>query len=421
MKATIAVIARRRHRPRSRRRRRARARTGRQALRPRIHARRSAVRRHRHRPARRSAAAVDARRLPRGRCRVARRHRRPEVGSLRARAARAGAAAAAPRARRVREPAPHQAAPCAARLPPCSSPRFSTASTWCSCASSPAASTSARRRAQRHCATDLCSYSASEIERITRVAGRLAHARAARRSCPSTSRTCSRRRACGAKSPTHVMQSRIPGCAARAHAGRFGGHAPAQAAARFRRDAHREHVRRHPHRRRRRCWRVRSACCRRLRSAMAQRGVYEPIHGSAPDIAGKGIANPIGTILSVALLLRHSLKLEREAATVEQAVDRCISPTARARRTSPNTAGRRCRRGAWATRCWRSSRRADNAPAAVELASHPTYWLTSKSSSIAYSPASTALRMRRASSSCDSGTITRTPPSISDPNKAPLA
>ncbi len=60
-----------------------------------------------------------------------------------------------------------------------------------------------------------------------------------------------------------------------------------------------------------------------------KRGLYEPIHGSAPDIAGKGIANPIGTILSVALLLRHSLGLPREAATVEQAVDRCIANGAR--------------------------------------------------------------------------------------------
>lgn len=51
------------------------------------------------------------------------------------------------------------------------------------------------------------------------------------------------------------------------------------------------------------------------------RGLYEPIHGSAPDIAGEGIANPIGTILSVALLLRHSLGLEAEAAAVEAAVD----------------------------------------------------------------------------------------------------
>ena len=60
-----------------------------------------------------------------------------------------------------------------------------------------------------------------------------------------------------------------------------------------------------------------------------KRGLYEPIHGSAPDIAGKGIANPIGTILSVAMMLRYSLELEREAATVEQAVDRCIANGAR--------------------------------------------------------------------------------------------
>jgi 3-isopropylmalate dehydrogenase len=49
-------------------------------------------------------------------------------------------------------------------------------------------------------------------------------------------------------------------------------------------------------------------------------GLYEPIHGSAPDIAGRGVANPIGTILSVAMLLRHSLGLEAEARAVEQAV-----------------------------------------------------------------------------------------------------
>ncbi|KAJ3015037.1 3-isopropylmalate dehydrogenase [Thoreauomyces humboldtii] len=49
-------------------------------------------------------------------------------------------------------------------------------------------------------------------------------------------------------------------------------------------------------------------------------GVYEPIHGSAPDIAGKGIANPIGTILSVAMLLQYSLGLNEEARAIEQAV-----------------------------------------------------------------------------------------------------
>ncbi len=51
-----------------------------------------------------------------------------------------------------------------------------------------------------------------------------------------------------------------------------------------------------------------------------RRGLYEPIHGSAPDIAGRGIANPMGAILSSALLLRHSLGLETEAQAVEQAV-----------------------------------------------------------------------------------------------------
>jgi 3-isopropylmalate dehydrogenase len=55
-----------------------------------------------------------------------------------------------------------------------------------------------------------------------------------------------------------------------------------------------------------------------------RRGLYEPIHGSAPDIAGKGIANPVGTILSAALLLRQSLGLEREARAVETAVARAL-------------------------------------------------------------------------------------------------
>ena len=54
------------------------------------------------------------------------------------------------------------------------------------------------------------------------------------------------------------------------------------------------------------------------------RGLYEPIHGSAPDIAGKDIANPLGTILSAAMLLRHSLGLEEEAAAVEAAVEKVL-------------------------------------------------------------------------------------------------
>ena len=54
-------------------------------------------------------------------------------------------------------------------------------------------------------------------------------------------------------------------------------------------------------------------------------GLYEPIHGSAPDIAGRGIANPIGTILSGAMLLRHSLGLEDEAEALETAVARVLA------------------------------------------------------------------------------------------------
>lgn len=66
-----------------------------------------------------------------------------------------------------------------------------------------------------------------------------------------------------------------------------------------------------------------------------KRGLYEPIHGSAPDIAGKGIANPVGTILSVAMLLRHSLGLAAEAGAIEKAVSDAIAGGAR----TPDIAG----------------------------------------------------------------------------------
>jgi 3-isopropylmalate dehydrogenase len=58
-------------------------------------------------------------------------------------------------------------------------------------------------------------------------------------------------------------------------------------------------------------------------------GLFEPIHGSAPDIAGQGIANPVGTVLSTAMMLRHSLGLEAEAVSIETAVDRSITEGAR--------------------------------------------------------------------------------------------
>jgi 3-isopropylmalate dehydrogenase len=54
-------------------------------------------------------------------------------------------------------------------------------------------------------------------------------------------------------------------------------------------------------------------------------GLFEPVHGSAPDIAGQGIANPLAMFLSVALLLRHGFTMEAQAAAVESAVDRALA------------------------------------------------------------------------------------------------
>lgn len=64
-------------------------------------------------------------------------------------------------------------------------------------------------------------------------------------------------------------------------------------------------------------------------------GLYEPIHGSAPDIAGQGKANPTGTILSAALLLRYSLGLEAEAKAVENAVEKALESGARTADIAP--------------------------------------------------------------------------------------
>lgn len=60
-------------------------------------------------------------------------------------------------------------------------------------------------------------------------------------------------------------------------------------------------------------------------------GLYEPVHGSAPDITGKGVANPLGAILSVAMLLRHSFQLQTEAAAIENAVSQVLEAGYRTR------------------------------------------------------------------------------------------
>jgi len=64
-------------------------------------------------------------------------------------------------------------------------------------------------------------------------------------------------------------------------------------------------------------------------------GLYEPVHGSAPDIAGQGKANPTGTILSAAMLLRYSLGLEEEAKAVESAVEKTLDSGARTADIAP--------------------------------------------------------------------------------------
>ena len=53
-------------------------------------------------------------------------------------------------------------------------------------------------------------------------------------------------------------------------------------------------------------------------------GLFEPIHGSAPDIAGKNLANPLATILAVAMLLRYSMSMNTEADAIEDAVSRVL-------------------------------------------------------------------------------------------------
>jgi 3-isopropylmalate dehydrogenase len=60
-------------------------------------------------------------------------------------------------------------------------------------------------------------------------------------------------------------------------------------------------------------------------STAVQFGMYEPIHGSAPDIAGKGIANPSGAMLSAAMMLRTSFGRDADAAAIEAAVDAALN------------------------------------------------------------------------------------------------
>jgi 3-isopropylmalate dehydrogenase len=176
-------------------------------------------------------------------------------------------------------------------------------------------------------ATDLCSYSTPEIERITRVAGRLAQARRGKIVSIDKSNVLETSRL-WREVAQRVIDSEFPGIALE--------HMLVDSAA--------MHLIRRP-----RDFDVLltenmfgdiltdegamlASSLGVLPSASigdGRRGLYEPIHGSAPDIAGKGIANPVGTILSVAMLLRHSLGLEAEASAVEAAVSKAIDEGAR--------------------------------------------------------------------------------------------
>jgi len=176
-------------------------------------------------------------------------------------------------------------------------------------------------------ATDLCSYSVSEVERITRVAGRLASVRRKKIVSIDKSNVLETSRLWREVSE-RVVKSEFPDVSIE--------HMLVDSAA--------MHLIRRP-----RDFDVLltenmfgdiltdegamlASSLGLLPSASigdGRRGLYEPIHGSAPDIAGKSVANPLGTILSVALLLRHSLGLEAEAAAVESAVTSAINGGAR--------------------------------------------------------------------------------------------
>ena len=176
-------------------------------------------------------------------------------------------------------------------------------------------------------ATDLCSYSVAEIERITRVAGRLANARGRKIVSVDKANVLETSRLWREVSE-RVIKTEFPGVSLE--------HMLVDSTA--------MHLIRRP-----RDFDVLltenmfgdiltdegamlASSLGLLPSASigdGSRGLYEPIHGSAPDIAGKGIANPIGTILSAAMLLRHSLRLEAEAAAVETAVSAVIQDGAR--------------------------------------------------------------------------------------------
>ena len=120
-------------------------------------------------------------------------------------------------------------------------------------------------------------------------------------------------------------RARVPAHPARARARGQRRDAAGGGAAALRHDPDREHVRRHPQRRGGDDHRLDRAAAERLAGRGSGRsGLFEPVHGSAPDIAGTGAANPLAMFLSVAMMLRHGLDLPDAAAAVESAVEKAL-------------------------------------------------------------------------------------------------
>ena len=94
--------------------------------------------------------------------------------------------------------------------------------------------------------------------------------------------------------------------------------------------------------------------------AEGEPGLFEPVHGSAPDIAGKGIANPLATILSAAMMLRHGLDRADDAARIEAAVDAVLERGLRTPDLAIDTDGREHAADARPARAGRGRHRGDH-------------------------------------------------------------
>ena len=172
-------------------------------------------------------------------------------------------------------------------------------------------------------ASDLCSYTTAEIERVVRLAGRLAMARRGRLTSVDKANVLETSRLWRSV-VNRVMAAEFPALtvehmyidAATMHVLRRPADFDVVVTENMFGDILTDEVAMLP---------GSLGLCPSASLGEGSRGLYEPIHGSAPDIAGRGIANPCGTILSAALLLRHSLGLEREAKLLEEAVAQTLA------------------------------------------------------------------------------------------------